>query len=144
MHFMVKSLAPAEPEGTAGLSKSAQERLIRIRIVERYALGRTAIRALCVFGVFWLMDQAISHYAGQVTSVTVSAALSFIADLKFTAVLTLAGGASLWAFVERKLRHRKVEFLQNRIRDLETQRDPRRSSSGLMPTGQTHPRDRRR
>lgn len=126
------------------LSKGAQERLLRTRIVERYALARTGIRALCLFGIAWLMEQAASQFAGQVTSVTVSAALSFISDLKFTATLTLAGGAGLWAFIERKLRHKKVDYLQERIRDLETRRDPQRSSSGLTTTGQTNPKDRRK
>jgi hypothetical protein len=126
------------------LSKSAYERLERVRIVERYALARTALRALCIFGVFWLMKDAAIGFAGQTTSVAVSAALSVIADIKFALTLSLAGLAGAWAFVERKLRHRKVEYLQSRIRRLETERDPKRSSSGLMPTGQTHPRDRRR
>jgi len=90
------------------------------------------------------MQQALSDFAGQVTSVTLTAALSVIADVKLAVSLALAGGAAIWGLIERKLRHRKVEYLQARIRDLETARDPKRSSSGLTPKGQTHPRDRRR
>jgi hypothetical protein len=130
--------------GAATLSESAQERLLRTRIVERYALARTIVRSLCLLGIGWLMAHAAGDFAGRVTSVNVSAALSLIADLKFVATLTLAGGAGSWAFIERKLRHRKVDYLQERIRDLETRRDPQRSSSGLMTTGQTNPQDRRK
>ena len=130
--------------GSATLSRGAQERLQRLRIAERYALGRTLIRWVGVVGIVWLMQQAATNLAGQATSVTLTAALSIIADIKFVVSLALAGGAGMWAFIERKLRHRKVEYLQARIRDLETERDPKRSSSGLMPTGQTNPRDRRR
>jgi hypothetical protein len=129
---------------TSALSKSAQERLQRTRIVERYALARTAFRAMCVFGIAWLAREAISDLAGRETSVTVSTALSVIGDLRVTIAITLAGGAAVWALVERTLRHRKTEALQTRIIELEKGIDPRRSSSGLTPTGKTNPRDKRK
>jgi hypothetical protein len=128
----------------AALSRGAQERLQRTRIVERYALARTAARAVAVLGVVWLARQAIGDLAGQVTSLTISTALSVVADLRFTALLTLAGGSAAWAWVERKLRHRKVEKLQARIVELETAWDRRHSSSGLTPAGKTNPRDKRK
>jgi hypothetical protein len=124
------------------LGKRATERLQRLRIVERYRLARTAIRAGCVFGIFWLMEQAAVMFAGQTTSVAVTAALSVVADLKFALSLSLAGLATIWALAERRLRYRKTEELQNRNRQLEISKDPHRSSSGLTPVGKTNPKDK--
>src|SRR5947207_10738651 len=104
---------------TASLSKSAQERLQRTRIVERYALVRTGLRVLCVVGVAELARQAIGDLAGRETSVTVATALSVVGDLKVALSVTLAGCAGVWALVERHLCHHKTEALQNRIIDLE-------------------------
>ena len=86
--------------GDAALGKRAIERLQRVRISERYALARTVVRACCVFGIFWLMKEAAVTFAGQTTSVALSAALSVVADLKFALSLSLAGMATVWAMVE--------------------------------------------
>jgi hypothetical protein len=78
--------------------------------------------------------------AGKTTAFTVG--LSFLWDVRLVVALSLAGVAGLWAAPKRLLRHRKVEYLQGRIRELELKIDPRRSTSGLTPKGQTNPRDR--
>lgn len=127
---------------SSDLSKSARERLERQRIDQRYRLGRTTVRATASVACVWLIGQAIGELAGQDTSVAVSAALSVFASLKFVFTLTLAGSAVAWAVVERKLRHRKVEYLQNRVKYLEQYHDPKRSTSGLTPKGKTNPRDK--
>jgi hypothetical protein len=130
--------------GAAALSKGALERLERARIIERYALARTGVRAggwsiaMCFA---WL---AIRDLAGQQTSVTLSAALSILAEAKVAILVSLTGAASIWAIVERTLRLRKTEYLQNRNIALEKQLDARRSSSGLTPQGKTNPRDKRK
>jgi len=40
------------------------------------------------------------------------------------------------------LRKRKTEYFQNRIKLLEEEIDPNRSSSGLTPKGETKPEDK--
>ncbi len=47
-----------------------------------------------------------------------------------------------WAIVERKLRHKKTESLHGRIQLLEKTIDERRTTSGLLPTGETNPGDK--
>lgn len=123
------------------LSKSARERLERQRIDQRYNTARTLIRVICVVVCVWLIGNSVSQLAGKNTNVAVSAALSIFADLKFAFSLTLAGCATAWAAIERWLRHRKVEHLQGRVRDLETSIDPSRSTSNLTTKGKTNPRD---
>lgn len=83
---------------------------------------------------------ALRPFAGQVTILSVF--FSFLADIKFVAAITLAGGAGVWAVAERILRRRKTEQLQGRIIDLEKRLDPNRTSSELTPQGTTNPKDR--
>lgn len=54
-------------------------------------------------------------------------------------VLALVFGA--WALLERRLRRRKTVELSQRIQKLESSIDPKRTSSKLTPTGETHPGD---
>ena len=60
--------------------------------------------------------------AGKETVLAIK--LSFLADIKFAIAISLAGVASVWALAERGLRHRKVESMQGRIRELELAIDP--------------------
>lgn len=55
-------------------------------------------------------------------------------------VLALSG--YLYGRSQKKFRLRKTELLSARIRELELVIDPNRSSSGLQPSGETHPGDR--
>lgn len=54
-------------------------------------------------------------------------------------LLALVFGA--WAFLERRLRRKKTVELSQRIQKLEATIDPKRTSSKLTPTGETHPGD---
>jgi hypothetical protein len=131
-------------EADAALSRRAQERLARTRIIERYALARTGVRAFAWLGVACFAWLAVHYLAGQQTSVTVSAALSVLAQAKVAVLVSLAGATTIWALVERRLRLHKTEYLQTRNIALEKKLDPRRSSSELTPQGKTNPRDKRK
>ena len=107
---------------------------------------RTAIRGLCWFGAAYVGFGAIGLFAGQSTGVDLALSLVITAliELKFVFAIVLTGAACAWAVVERTLRHRKVEKLQGRIRELETEIDPEGSTSGLTQKGKTNPEDKRR
>lgn len=124
------------------LGKAAKERLERERIEQLYATVRLCIKWLGIVVVAWQIRCAIGALAGQNTSVMVNAVLSLLGNIQFTAAISLAGAATVWAICERALRHRKVEKMQGRIRELETQIDPKRTSSGLLTTGKTNPSDK--
>lgn len=113
--------------------------LERERIIQRYALGRTAVRSGAVVGAVYVAREMVVALSGEQTLVAIELAL--LGDIKFVASITLAGAAAAWAVVERVLRHRKVEYMQGRIRELEQKLDPKRSTSGLTPKGKTNPRD---
>lgn len=117
-------------------------RLSARHVDEIYRTIRTAIRfgfgAFCV----WSVTQAIAALAGQNTSVIVQAGLSAFADLRFVFTFSLAGVAGVWALMERRLRQRATERLHKRVKELETEVDPKRSMSSLTTKGQTNPKDR--
>lgn len=111
------------------------------RIDQLWRTVRTLIRSVAAVAGIYLAAKALAPLAGKET--IVSLALSVAADFKFAVSIVLGGIAAAWAVVERSLRHRKTEYLQARIRELETQIDSNRSSSGLTPKGKTNPADRR-
>jgi hypothetical protein len=90
----------------------------------------------------FMAEQSIVALAGQTTAIYVETVLRAAADMRIVLSITLAGGAAAWAVFERILRLRVIERLHGRIRFLEDQIDPHRSSSGLTTKGRTHPRDK--
>lgn len=124
--------------------KSADRGKLAIEIVDqRFTTYRTVIRTIGWCFALFMAKEALVSLAGQTTNLVVSATLSVLADFKFVISITLAGSCAAWALVERALRHRKVEKLAGRIRELETAMDPKRSSSNLTPKGKTNPKDKK-
>lgn len=122
------------------LSRADHALIAKIRLVENYKLARTAIRVGgCLLAVYLVRDQ-ISIFAGTDTRVAFS--VSILADVKFALALAGTVAATIWAVVERTLRHRKTEYLQDRIIALESSIDPQRSSSQLTRAGKTNPKDK--
>lgn len=125
-------------------SLTISDKLAFQRTDERYKTVRTLIRtAGWVVGAV-ILYLIVIELAGKDTTVNVLASMlvSLLVDIKFTLVAVLAVTTTIWAFVERGFRRNKVEALQARIRTLETQIDPGRTSSGLTPRGETNPVDR--
>jgi hypothetical protein len=92
--------------------------------------------------VVYLIRDVFVAYAGQATLANV--AFSFIADLRFEAIVSYAFGAGglLYGLRQRHLRQENVRRLTNRPQQLEKMIDPARTSSGLTPQGTTQPGDR--
>jgi hypothetical protein len=128
------------------LSKGARERLMVHRTDQRYTTARTAIRAGAAIGALYVLAGALESFAGQDTNLSIGLTLTLQAllELKFIIALSFGGMGVVYGLAERWLRHRKVENMQARIRQLETSIDPGRSTSGLTPRGKTNPQDKRR
>src|SRR5438128_2329756 len=118
-------------------SARTQERIAVATVEERYRTLRTLIRVAGAVYAVYLGHGALEVLAGETTKLALE--LSVLADVKFTLTFALAGAATTWAVAERIIRHRKVEQMQGRIKELETRLDPNRSSSGLTPKGKTNP-----
>jgi hypothetical protein len=130
----------APPAATSNLSAQARERLATQRVDQLYGTIRTAIRYGAVAFGCWCLYLAIDSIAGKTTAFTM--ALSILLDVRLVFAFSVAGLSTIWAVAERKLRQRKVKYMQGRVRELELKIDPKRTTSGLTEHGRTHPRDR--
>ena len=124
----------------APLSARGRERVALLRVDHFYRTVRTSIRVGGGCFAVWCLYLSIDSVAGKTTAFSVG--LSLLWDIRLVLAFSIAGSAILWATAERWLRHRKVEFMQGRIRDLELRIDPNRTTSELTTKGRTNPRDR--
>lgn len=92
--------------------------------------------------IAYLINDAFIAAIGKSTDIQVLIGLLFSRGNDYGAPWVIAGLCFLWAVMERRLRYRKVEHLQGHNVELERIIDPHRTSSGLLPTGQTNPRDK--
>jgi hypothetical protein len=106
------------------------------------SIARTAIRCSTWLGVAWFLYRSVAVLAG--TSTAFSAAVHALVDLKADQGMAyvLAGGFGIGYFRERKLRQRTIKEQAVHIRHLEEAKDPGRSSSGLLLTGEPRKEDR--
>jgi hypothetical protein len=116
------------------------------RLDQQYHTMRTAIRGAFWLGAAYFGFGTIGQFAGRSTDVDLALSLVITAliELKVMIAIVMTGAACAWAAIERTLRHRTIAKMQGRIRQLETNIDPQRSTSSLTPTGQTNPADKRR
>lgn len=84
----------------------------------------------------------VESLAGQNTLADIG--INFLSDIKVSVGLAwgACAGGIIYGERQRKLRKNTVERLQGRIRDLETEIDPDRSTSNLTHRGDTRPEDK--
>jgi hypothetical protein len=102
-----------------------------------------SIKAIVILGVAICFYRATSVLAGKYTFAQIG--MSFLGDLKLTdgAALLVSGGSIGWGAIERKLKKDNIERLTARIKQLELQIDPNRTSSKLTKRGDTPPEVKR-
>lgn len=103
-----------------------------IAVARSFDLVEIALRFGLIPFFFWL---CVRELAGQETIVDVM--VQYFSKGGNLMPWGLAGGASVWAFAERKLRQHKTSKMSEHLNQLEKRLDPKRSSSGLTATGQT-------
>ncbi|MDE0112152.1 MAG: hypothetical protein OXN84_07715 [Albidovulum sp.] len=96
------------------------------------------ITAGLLLGLGFFAYKAIVSLAGKETSVL--AALTLLRSSQGLPWL-LAVLMVLWALSERQLRRFKTRSMSARIQELEKHIDPKRTTSGLSPTGQSNLED---
>ena len=118
--------------------KKPDWRVAALAAEQKYLTARTLIRWLGAALICFIGRDILSTFAGRTTEIMVSV----LGKVEIAASLVLAGGCAVWAILERIVRKRTIKRLTERTQKLEKAIDPRRSSSGLTPTGSTHPRDK--
>lgn len=92
--------------------------------------------------ICWLLKDCIIALAGRKTDVIVGLFVNILADFRFVICFSIAGAAAIWAFIERRLRHKATNRMEGRIKELELKFDKNRTSSNLTKEGKTNPMDR--
>jgi hypothetical protein len=113
--------------------------------VELFKFLRTAVIAGAWLGAAYCLVLIARAFAGQATTAKIMVALAVrayahLGTAKFAWLIT--GGSIGYALLERRERRRKTEKLSQRNRELELRLDPTRSSSGLLPNGDTREDDK--
>jgi hypothetical protein len=108
-------------------------------------IGKTVrvllICAACV-AIVYLLGHAIESLSGKETNANIF--IDLLGKIEVSVVLSwVVGGAGIaYGRYERKLRKSTIDRLQGRIKSLEQELDPNRSSSKLTTTGDTNPEDK--
>ncbi len=93
--------------------------------------------------IFSLIYLSIKELAGTTTAVHLDSNshifLHLLSKIGAERIIywSICLGAILYGWLQRRLRYKKTENLQGRIKSLELQLDPNRTSSGLTPKGET-------
>ncbi len=126
-------------------TKQELEYDIRARRIDRTA---SVVEQFFKYGAIALLGyfamSAVQTLAGRTTFADIG--LRFIGDVRVseaTAWFFGVGGVG-YGLRQRKLRRDTIEALAPRVRERESELDPKRSSSSLPPRGTTRPDDLRR
>ncbi len=106
------------------------------------ALGSALICYSAFVLCFYFMYRTAATLAGKTTTANIG--LGMFGALRIDALVGYTVGVlgTIYGLRQQKLRRDKTEYLQGRIKKLEMQSDPKRSSSKLTPRGTTNPKDR--
>lgn len=135
-------MAKAKRSRTSQAGQKVYERVRKAEI--KASVANAFIRYGFSFGIAYWAYRVVDTLAGRTTLADIGIDVSVIANEnvgQLLAWLTGAGGI-IYGLAQRRLRRRTIHRLQGRIRDLETQIDPGRTSSSITTTGQTRPEDR--
>ena len=133
-----------------GYGEEPDDSLVQNPSVRKFFFGVQSIGTLnnlIRYGAWVLIARygylSIEALAGETTSLNFLHVVTFefLSRTLPWWILTIAFG--YWAFRQTRLRKQKTEQLTARIKELETRIDPNRTSSGLLPSGDTHPDDDR-
>ena len=112
-----------------------------IRLTDMFGgVGSAAIKWGALAYIAFQIKEIMVALAGHFTFVSIFSSIAANISINQWVAYVLAGGGTGYGLAQRRLRKRKVAELAERIKRLEVQIDPNRSSSGLSPEGTT-PKD---
>ena len=119
------------------------EKDAQIYLVSKFFdLVKELIKYACYGWIAWMALLAFQSMAGKKTEANFLFSAIFSSGNDYNLPWVIAIFSSLYALAQRKLRLRVTFSLQSRIKELELRIDPQRTSSGLLPTGETNPVDK--
>jgi len=136
---MGEGIAVATNRSGTAVPQDAEARLLYIDQLLRTI--RHFITALTWVAIGYCLFLSADSLAGKSTQLT--GALTYVVSAGTVLPWGFAAFCLMWALVERHLRRRTTETLTDRIKRLERRVDPHVNSSGILPSGETHPSDER-
>lgn len=110
------------------------------------AKGLDTLKYLIKWGaivwVAYFVRDMVASLAGQTTVADIVVKVVATASRSQLVAWLIALGALSWGWLEMKLRRKNIKVMSGRIRELESQLDPGRSSSKLTTTGETRKEDK--
>lgn len=106
-----------------------------------FDLLKYALRYAFYAWVVWNAYLAVKELAGKSTDASFFFQYIFSRDNDYGLPWAVALGCAMWAIFERRFRKQKTAELTARIQELEKRIDPKRTTSGLLASGDTNPRD---
>lgn len=110
-------------------------------IVKFFDLLNLLISATVKISLFYFAYLSIDALAGKTTLANIVLSYLTSNESDYGVPWILSSVFFIWAILERKERRRKTEELHKHNRALESRIDNKRTSSGLLPTGETNPED---
>jgi len=129
-------------------NKTKTEIEVELRVLKRTRLAyniTTIIVNFMKYGTIVLcvyyITSAFATLAGKTTIANV--VVNFLGNLKLseTVAWIFGIGGTIYGYAERRQRQKTIQRQHGRVKTLEQQIDPKRSSSHLTETGDTNPRD---
>jgi hypothetical protein len=110
-------------------------------IAKTFDLAKDILRYGTYVAGLYFAAQIASVWAGKKTeaSIVLGYFTSVENDYALPWIVTILSIS--YGFLQRYLRLRKTQYFQHHITQLEAKIDPKRTSSELLTTGETHPRD---
>ncbi|MCB1985558.1 MAG: hypothetical protein H6936_09120 [Burkholderiales bacterium] len=125
-------------------TRNRNENLIDIRfliVTKAFDLVNRLVSAIIYISLGYFAYLSIESLAGKTTLTNIFVSYFSAKESDYGLPWVFAFFMFIWAILERKLRKKKTNSLQGRIKELEKIIDPNRTSSGLMTTGDTTPND---
>lgn len=121
---------------------SAADSIRMLKISRWFDLAKDVVKYGTWLGLAYFGVQAIGTLAGKDTEAVFMLSYLTSSESDYGLPWLVAFAGVVFGYVQRRLRLRKTEYFQGRVRELEMRLDPGRSSSGLLANGETAPEDR--
>ena len=100
------------------------------------------VKSVTLVTISYFILQALEALAGKTTITNIFLAYITAEESDYGLPWLLTVSFAVWAYLERRLRKRKTEHFHSHNKEIETKIHPDRTSSGLLNSGDTNPRDR--
>lgn len=128
--------------GMDARKEKSQDINIKFYVIQNsFDIARRSLRYIFLLILAYICYLGLVELSGKTTLANIMFGYFSSKESDFGAPWILTLSFLGWALLERRERRRKTQMLDKRIKELELRIDPNRTSSELLPTGETNPKD---